>query len=107
VALGVHFVHLAAHCAVRAMIRYSNPGTDRNRNAGVTRNRIHCELQSLTRGESQTFSSESRIGTIAADGVLSGGTTSGTGAIEFSGSWGCSIRVAMSIAVKSRAPARK
>src|SRR5438552_5840416 len=55
----------------------------------------------------QTFSSESRIAEIAADGVLSGGTTSGIGPAEFCETWGCSIRVAMSIAVKSNAPARK
>ena len=106
-ALGLRLVYLRGHCGERAMIRERDPGTDRNRNARVTRNRIHSEFQSLTLGESQTFSSESRIGAIAADGVLSGGTTSGMGAIEVCESWGCSIRVAMSIAVKSSAPARK
>ena len=106
-ALGLRLAHLRRHSGERAMIRDRDPGTDRNRNAGVSRNRIHRELQSLTQGESQTFSSESRIGVIAADGVLSGGTTSGTVSVEICEIRGCSIRVAMSIAVKSKAPASK
>ena len=55
----------------------------------------------------QTFSSESRMGAIAADGILSGGTTSGTASVETGWICGCSTRVAISIAVKSNAPARK
>src|SRR6266576_4032763 len=106
-ALGLRLVDFRGDRRERAMIRDRDPRTDRNRNTRVTRNRLHRELQSLTRGESQTFSSESRIGAIAADGVPSGGITSGTGAIELFGSCGCSIRVAMSIALKSRPPARK
>jgi len=60
------------------------------------------------RGSSiQIFSCESTIGAIAAEGMLSGGTTSGTGPVETGWICGCSTRVAISIAVKSKAPARK
>jgi hypothetical protein len=55
----------------------------------------------------QTFSSGLTIGAIGPDGIVSGGTTSGMGPVETWGTWGCSMRVAMSIAVKSSAPARK
>jgi hypothetical protein len=55
----------------------------------------------------QIFSSASMIGAIAAEGTLSGGTTSGTGPVETGWISGCSIRVAITIAVKSKAPARK
>ena len=55
----------------------------------------------------QIFSCESTIGAIPAEGVFSGGTTSGTGPVETGRISGCSTRVAMSIAVKSRPPARK
>ena len=55
----------------------------------------------------QIFSCESTIGAIRAEGVFSGGTTSGTGPVETGRVSGCSTRVAMSIAVKSRPPARK
>ena len=55
----------------------------------------------------QTFSCESTIGAIAAEGMLSGGTTSGTGPVVTGRISGCSTRVAMSIAVKSSAPARR
>ena len=82
---GLRRILFCCHRRERAMIRDCDPGTDRNRNARVSRNRTHRELQSLTQGESQTFSLESRIGAIAADGILSGGTTSGTGAVEICG----------------------
>ena len=55
----------------------------------------------------QTFSCESTIGAIAAEGMLSGGTTSGTGPGATGRISGCSTRVAMSIAVKSSAPASR
>ena len=55
----------------------------------------------------QVFSCESTIGAMAAEGMLSGATTSGTGPVETDRISGCSTRVAMSIAVKSSAPARK
>jgi len=55
----------------------------------------------------QMFSCESMIGAIGAEGMLSGGTTSGIGPVEAGRISGCSMRVAMSIAVKSSAPARK
>ena len=55
----------------------------------------------------QTFSCESTIGAIAAEGMLSGGTTSGTGPDATGRISGCSRRVAMSIAAKSSAPARR
>lgn len=55
----------------------------------------------------QTFSCESTIGVIAAEGMLSGGTTSGTRPGATGRISGCSTRVAMSIALKSSAPARR
>jgi hypothetical protein len=55
----------------------------------------------------QTFSSDSTIGAIGPEGIVSGGTTSGIGPVETWGTRRCPIRVAMSIAVKSRVPARK
>ena len=55
----------------------------------------------------QIFSSESMMGAIGPEGILSGGTTSGTGPVEADEISGCSTRVAISIAVKSKAPARK
>ena len=55
----------------------------------------------------QIFSCESTIGAIGAEGMLSGGTTSGIGPVDTGRISGCSTRVAMSIAVKSSAPARK
>lgn len=55
----------------------------------------------------QTFSCESTIGAIAAEDMLSGGTTSGTGPGATGRISGCSTRVAMSIAVKSSAPASR
>lgn len=55
----------------------------------------------------QIFSCEPPIGAIDAEGMLSGGITSGTGPVETDLISGCSTRVAMSIAVKSKAPARK
>jgi hypothetical protein len=106
-ALGLRFLRLRSHCGESAMIRDRDPGRYRNRNTGVTCNYIHPELQSLTRRDSQTFSSDSVIGAIGAEGMLSGGTTSGTGPVEIGRISGCSTRVAMSIAVNSRAPARK
>jgi hypothetical protein len=102
-----------APCACpRPLRRTRNDSRSRSRNRSQSQPLRNAQpdssrTQSLTRGESQIFSSESRIGAIAADGVLSGGTTSGTAPIEVSGSWGCSMRVAISIAVKSRTPARK
>jgi hypothetical protein len=62
---------------------------------------------SFHRASTQIFSCESMIGAIAAEGMLSGGTTSGIGPAEGGRMSGCSMRVAMSIAVKSNAPARK
>lgn len=55
----------------------------------------------------QTFFCESIIGAMDAEGMLSGGTTSGTGPVAADRMSGCSTRVAMIIAVKSSAPARK
>ena len=55
----------------------------------------------------QIFSCESTIGAIGADGMPSGGTTSGIGPVDTGRISGCSTRVAISIAVKSNAPARK
>ena len=66
----------------------------------------HCTSNTSPGATTQTFSLESRIGAIAAEGVLSGGTTSGMASVEAGRISGCSTRVAMSIAVKSKAPAR-
>ena len=55
----------------------------------------------------QIFSCESMIGAIGAEGMFSGGTTSGIGPVDTGSISGCSTRVAISIAVKSKAPARK
>src|SRR5206468_12954792 len=62
---------------------------------------------SFSEQNTQTFSCESTIGAIGAEGMLSGGNPSGTGPVEVGRISGCSTRVAMSIAVKSRAPPRK
>lgn len=126
-AFGLRRVGLRRHRSECAMIRGREPGTDRNRNDHVacvcihirwrlwsarTRPRFKSDDMSphsnTSRGAlTQTFSRESTIGAIGPDGILSGGTTSGTGPVETGGICGCSTRVAMSIAVKSNAPARK
>ena len=122
--LGVRRIGLCRHRSERAMIGDREPGTDRNRNDHVARVCIHILRSARTcpRFESgdmlphsntshgavtQTFSRESTIGAIGPDGIFSGGTTSGTGPVETGGICGCSTRVAMSIAVKSIAPARR
>jgi len=66
-----------------------------------------CSPNSFCGPNTQIFSCESTIGAIAAEGMLSGGTTSGTGPVEAARMSGCSTRVAITIAVKSNAPARK
>jgi hypothetical protein len=62
---------------------------------------------SVREQDTQTFSCESTIGAIGAEGMLSGGTTSATGPVATGRISGCSTRVAISIAVKSSAPPRK
>jgi len=66
-----------------------------------------CSPNSFCGPNTQIFSCESTIGAIAAEGMLSGGTTSGTGPVEAARISGCSTRVAITMAVKSNAPARK
>ncbi len=125
--LALRFVAFRCDRGERAMIRDRDPRTDRNHHAGESyvrshlrsccwreraRSKIPTRLAHRTPNKSrgvptQTFSSESIIGAIGAAAMLSGGTTSGTGPVEAGRISGCSTRVAMSIAVKSNAPARK
>ena len=72
----------------------------------IARSRSHLP-NSFRDASTQIFSCESTIGAIGAAGMLSGGTTSGIGPVETGRVSGCSTRVAMSIAVKSKAPARR
>jgi hypothetical protein len=54
----------------------------------------------------QTFSSRSMMGAIGPDGILSGGTTSGSGPVDLGAAGtSCLIRVAINMALKSNAAA--
>ena len=126
-ALGRLLVYLAPDRGECAVVRNRDPRADRNYHANTrmiaftfsvafgVRGHVralkaatcHCTPNRSRQAPAQTFSSESMIGAIAAEGVLSGGTTSGTASVEAGRICGCSTRVAMSIAVKSSAPARK
>jgi hypothetical protein len=88
-------------CANRAMIRDRDPRSDRNRNDHTT-----CRFNRRGGVVAQTFSSRSMMGAIGPDGILSGGTTSGSGPVDLGAAGtSCLIRVAINMALKSNAAA--
>jgi hypothetical protein len=105
---GLRRLCLCRQRSERAMIRDCNPRTDRHQDGRGAQARSHRGLQSLTRGQSQTFScGGSTTGATAPDAIPPGGTASAGS--NFSLSWsncGCSTRVASSIAVNNKAAAR-
>ena len=83
-ALGLRRIGLRCHGSERAMIRDREPGTDRNQDDRAARARFHRELQSLTTGKSQTFSSAGSTAGATSPGEIPPGGTVSPGSTGFS-----------------------
>lgn len=106
-ALALQRLPICGQRSERTVIGNCDPGADENRNNQSAGKGVHDSFNHPCRWRAQIFSLGSMIGATEPEAMPSGVPISGIAVVDVDPMSGCSTRVAISIAVKSRAPARK